>query len=353
MQKRSVARRFFLACLALSAGAVILLVGLNLLALSRQRDEESRILSRALSGPALTTALNEFRRLETSRVRRTLLLGLGVLAVIFALSQWASYRIGSALDRIQKTVLNLARGRSRPKTDASVESLAESVQDMASRVEELERIKNDIFHMAVHDIRSPLSALQSSLDILSGSPEIQREHSGILQAARSAARRLFQMTERMLLMAKMESGKFTLDVEPVDLPDILKRCLSEIQVSADVRQVRLSLKASAGARILADGHILERVVLNLLTNAVRHTPSGGEVRIGCEPRNGFVNVLVSDTGTGVAPKDKERIFEAYEGGGTGLGLAFCKMAVEKHGGKIWVEPGENGKGCRFVFLLPL
>lgn len=233
MQKRTVARRFFLTCLALSATAVVLLVGLEIHALYRQRDEESGILSRALSGPALTTALNEFRRLETSRIRRTILLGLGVLAVIFALSQWASYTIGSALDRIQKAILRLARAGSRPKADASVESLAESVADMASRVEELERIKKDIFHMAVHGIRSPLSALQSSLDILSGSSEIQREHSGILQAARSAARRLSQMTERMLLMAKMESGKFTLDVEPVDLPEILKRCLSEIQVSIE------------------------------------------------------------------------------------------------------------------------
>jgi signal transduction histidine kinase len=113
-------------------------------------------------------------------------------------------------------------------------------------------------------------------------------------------------------------------------------------------------------RVLADREKVERIMSNLVGNAIKYTPGGGKITITASPQNSHVVVSIADTGPGIPSGDRERIFERFarikenssSRKGFGLGLSFCRLAVEAHGGRIWVEEGQNGVGSRFMFTLP-
>ncbi len=165
----------------------------------------------------------------------------------------------------------------------------------------------------------------------------------------------------MLDLSKVEAGQVELEVATFSLREALERGVVMVREPAVEKGVRLSL-ALAPAVDLVDGdeRRLRQVVYNLLSNAVKFTPAGGCIDVASSRVNGEVQVSVTDTGPGIAPEDRERIFEEFQQTGvgidqregTGLGLALSKRLVELHGGRIWVE-SEPGRGSRFVFTLPI
>jgi signal transduction histidine kinase len=158
----------------------------------------------------------------------------------------------------------------------------------------------------------------------------------------------------------LEEGRLVPSLQRIDATELARATLAESEVASDQKEVRLVLDGGAPVIVDADPVLLRRVVDNLLSNAVTHSPRSGEVRIGVCLREEGVELWVTDQGPGVPAEHRERVFEKYaqvqmrrEGvsANRGLGLTFCRLAIEAHGGTIWVEPGPGGGAC-FRALLP-
>ncbi|MCK9462865.1 MAG: response regulator [Proteobacteria bacterium] len=223
----------------------------------------------------------------------------------------------------------------------------------------LGRLRDSLTHMVVHDLRNPLTVICDFLDIL----EFQKAQvlsattQALVTVARRSAEDLLTMIGSILDVAKMGAGEMSLQREPCDLGALVRALLDTIHPLPDNRTVTLEAKKpSLFAPV--DAGLIRRVLQNLLGNALKYTPVGGDVRVVLTPSRGEIRIEVIDLGPGIAPEYHQRIFEKYgqvedrtNRVGTGLGLAFCKLAVEAHGGRIGVE-SEVGKGSTFWMTLP-
>lgn len=233
------------------------------------------------------------------------------------------------------------------------------LQRSYDRLRTLERLRDDLVHMVVHDMRSPLTALSVLLDVVmsevggSLGPEAAED----LRVAIDSAARVSRMANDLLDISRMEEGKLPLDRRPHDLLAICRDVVGRVAASDRTRRIDVD---DGEAVVTCDGAIIARVVENLVGNAVKHTPRGTGVRVVVEQRADRTRVAVHDQGPGVAPADRARIFDKFgavasrQAGSyhsVGLGLAFCKLAVEAHGGTIGVEPGDP-VGSVFWFELP-
>ena len=168
------------------------------------------------------------------------------------------------------------------------------------------------------------------------------------------------LVEDLFELARIAAGVLTLDLRDEPLGELVAGCVRALQAEAKARDVRLAAELGADdrpVRIAPDK--VERVLLNLLTNAVRHTPRGGAVSVAVQPNGDHVVVAVEDTGSGLAPRAPDRMFERFwradesrSSGGAGLGLAIAQGLVQAHGGTIWAENRSSG-GARVAFTLPL
>jgi two-component system phosphate regulon sensor histidine kinase PhoR len=172
---------------------------------------------------------------------------------------------------------------------------------------------------------------------------------------------LSQMVQELLDLARIESGKAVLQLANVPALDLLRHATERLQAQATRVQVTLHLDASTPLPVVdVDAGRVEQVLTNLIHNAIKFTPPGGEIRVSATTNTEQgLTVKVMDSGVGIAPEDLPRIFERFykadrarSGGGTGLGLAIAKHIVQAHGGRIWVE-SRLGKGSTFSFTLPL
>ena len=223
----------------------------------------------------------------------------------------------------------------------------------------LGKLRDELTHMVVHDLGNPLLVIFSFLDILEFK-EAQNLSAGarrFITLARLSAEELRDMITSILDVSKMGEGKMKLKSEPYALDTLLRAVLESNQPLPGNRTVTLDAPESA-LTVTADIGLLRRVLQNLLNNALSYTPSGGNVHIAVTASGSEIRVAITDVGPGIAPEYHKRIFEKFgqveEQGnrlGTGLGLTFCKLAVEAHGGRIGVE-SELGKGSTFWFELP-
>jgi len=165
----------------------------------------------------------------------------------------------------------------------------------------------------------------------------------------------------ILDLSKIEAGRMELELTDFHLPTALDNALTLIRERAGRRGIALHMNVDGRlGQIQADERKVRQVVLNLLSNAIKFTPEGGRIEVAAVPKDGFVEVSVSDTGVGIAPEDQETVFEEFRQvgradkkvEGTGLGLTLCRKFVELHGGRIWVK-SEVGVGSTFIFTLPL
>jgi signal transduction histidine kinase len=221
----------------------------------------------------------------------------------------------------------------------------------------LEKLRDDLTHMVVHDLRNPLSVIFGYLDLIESQPlaDTTREFATLV---RMSAEELRRMISAILDVSKIAAGEMALHCEPCDLALLIRSVLATTRPLQGNRTVTLDARDPSPS-IMADSSLLRRVLQNLLSNALRYTPSGGAVRMSLTPSSSDVRVSVSDTGPGIAPENHQRIFDKFgqvedlcNRTGTGLGLTFCKLAIEAHGGRIGVE-SVVGKGSTFWFTLPL
>jgi signal transduction histidine kinase len=230
-------------------------------------------------------------------------------------------------------------------------SLASNFQ----RLQELERMRDDLVHMVVHDMRSPLAALTMTLDLLK--TLVEGEAVEVLDDASRIATTLIDMANGLLDVSRLEEGRMPLRRSRCDLSRLAERTCSEMQALEPER--RLTRRAEP-VTVTCDQALIARVFSNLVGNAMKHTPPGGEILVEVRKTASGARASVRDQGNGVPAELRPRLFEKFASvtlrddrriHSAGLGLAFCKLAVEAHGGTIGVESGA-GSGCTFWFELP-
>ena len=255
------------------------------------------------------------------------------------------------LDEVKARVTtHLELRRQRRELQASYEKLRES-----------ERMRDSLVHMIVHDLRSPLTAISAYLELFgqAAKEKLGAETQEDVANAFHATRSMIRMINGILDVSKMEAQMMKLDLRECDLVQVVGQTLDDLESLVGARRLAFE-RPAVPARVLADREIVSRIVQNLLANALRFTPADGEVRVGVVVEAEHVRVFVADTGPGIPPDFHESIFDKFvqvdgsalpRNRSTGLGLAFCKMAVEAHGGRIGVD-SELGKGSNFWFTLP-
>ncbi|NLE44731.1 MAG: GAF domain-containing sensor histidine kinase [Chloroflexi bacterium] len=234
--------------------------------------------------------------------------------------------------------------------------------DVSERVA-LERLREDMTHTIVHDLRNPLSSIMSSLQLIRTAIVEHDETLPIMQLLRIgllSSQKMLRLIDSLLDLGRFEAGDTELSRALVHPQELLDEAIEQIRPLAIRRQQAIDVQdVTHLSHVFVERDIIVRVLANLLDNAVKFTPKAGRISVCVDRQGKEVVFTVSDTGQGIAPENHERIFERFVRvntgepvRGSGLGLAFCKVAVEAHGGRIWVE-SEPGLGANFHFTLPL
>ncbi len=220
----------------------------------------------------------------------------------------------------------------------------------------LEQMREDLARTMVHDLRGPLTVMTAALDMMRALPEA--EAAAMREHAYRAALDMIALVDGILDISRLEQGSFPLERRSVALAPLVAELVDQAAPVATAKQLRLRDQVAASTPLAwADPALLQRVVRNLIQNAIKFTPAAGTIVVGASDHApGWLRLAVEDTGPGIPDDLKGRLFEKFavgrsEGRGTGLGLAFCRLVVEAHGGRIWLEKGHRG-GARFVFTLP-
>ncbi len=223
--------------------------------------------------------------------------------------------------------------------------------------------QSDFIAEMVHELRTPLTALKMSTALLQNPDLPQTKRLDIVDTMQSETERLIKLTNDFLDVARLESGRETLEIEPFDLDKLIQETLGVVQHQADKNSVTLRTQAS-GITVEADRSKIKQVLLNLLTNAIKYNKQGGRVDIQVgrdeDSDQDFAQIAVADTGYGISRQYQKNMFQKFYRvptlakveRGTGLGLTTAKHIVEAHSGRIWLESEEN-VGSTFYFTLPL
>jgi two-component system phosphate regulon sensor histidine kinase PhoR len=230
-----------------------------------------------------------------------------------------------------------------------------------TRVRRLETVRRDFVSNISHELRTPLASLKALTETLQESalddPPAARR---FLQRMETEVDSLSLMVSELLELSRIESGRVPLQVQPINPVDMLYKSVERLHLQAQRAGLTMSVDCCNNLpNILGDQNRLEQVLVNLLHNAIKFTPVGGEIHVLAEQTDGEIQFSVRDTGVGIPAEDLPRIFERFykadrarSSGGTGLGLAISRHLVEAHGGKIWAE-SQEGIGSTFYFSIPL
>ena len=247
----------------------------------------------------------------------------------------------------------------RVKTHVALRQSQVALGASYARLRELEQLRDDLVQMIVHDMRSPLAAMSIHLRLLTGpAAALSDKSQEDLHAAIRSAETLSRMTNDLLDVSRLEEGRMPIDRAVWNLTEIANDVRAALGVMD--RDRRIDIDSAGPVEVNCDGALVRRVLENLVSNGIRHTPAGSYLRISIANRDGRARVAVHDSGVGVPAQAREKIFEkfgtlvtSHEGTyhSTGVGLAFCKLAIEAQGGVIGVDPGVQ-VGSVFWFELP-
>ena len=234
------------------------------------------------------------------------------------------------------------------------------LRDVSERLE-LDNLRSDLISMIFHDLRAPIGNIISSLEVMqTAAPDADDTFQSVLSIAQRSSRRASRLVESLLDLDRLEAGKAVLDKSQVAVDVLIAEAVEEVHPMAEAKGHLLWFDFTSDLpRVEVDVDMIRRVLINILENAVKYTTGGGRITIAANMKDDNILISVKDSGPGISPHDQQHIFDKYarlhrakRSKGIGLGLAFCRLAVEAHGGQIWVE-SEEGKGSTFFFTLPV
>ncbi len=254
-----------------------------------------------------------------------------------------------------KTHLSLRRQQVR------IAAQKQQLQEDHDRLRELEKLRDNLVHMIVHDMRSPLTTMLGSNEIiLFEKDRLSSEQLKFVAMNQSSCRELVDMVSSLLDVSRLEAGEMPLNRVPCELKNIAETSAESVTALALERQLEIPVNGDP-THAFVDPDIMQRVFVNLLGNAIKFSPEGKAIGVHITSTDHTARASVTDQGAGIPPEDQGKIFDKFgqvelrkEGRklSTGLGLTFCKLAVEAHGGEIGVD-SEPGKGSTFWFSLPV
>ena len=307
----------------------------------------------------LASGLVMFEMHATEIVVITTASAVAALLAALLLSRW----ILQPLERLRTAATRFARGELSARASESgpreLVEVSASFNEMAASIEQLFDARRQLVAWASHDLRTPIASLRAMIEALEDDLASTDEY---LPAIREQLETLTVLVEDLFELARIDAGVLALDLRDTSLAEVISACVRGLDAEARARNIQLEARLDpVDATVLIERAKIERVLLNLLTNAVRHTPSDGAVSVVVEPNSDHVVVAVEDTGPGLAEDAPERMFERFwraddsrarSSGGAGLGLAIAQGLVHAHGGTIWAENRSVG-GARIAFTLPL
>jgi two-component system phosphate regulon sensor histidine kinase PhoR len=229
-----------------------------------------------------------------------------------------------------------------------------------TRIHHLETVRKDFISNISHELRTPLASLKALTEtLMDGALEDSSVSRHFLTKIDTEVDSLTLMVQELLELSRIESGKVPIQMEPHSAEELISPAVDRLRLQAERNGLTLRVDIEPGIpQVSADLVRLQQVIVNLVHNAIKFTPPGGEITVSAKHRDNSIVFAIQDTGIGIAQHDIPRIFERFykadrsrSGGGTGLGLAIAKHLVEAHSGRIWVESQED-KGSIFYFSLP-
>jgi signal transduction histidine kinase len=355
-------------------GVVVLLPTAHFLAQIQLPQDESLTLGTAASEtgqldpatepatPANTPQVERFRIVVDQSL---LISAFAALAAAIVVSLFVSRRIVEPLQELSSVSRRLAQGYYRERTsirsDDELADLSQSVNQLAAALEQTEQRRMLLLADVTHELRTPLTTIEGYMEgLIDGviDPEPQ-----IFAMIQHEAVRLKWLTEELVLLSRAEAGQLRVMPEPTALPALIERVASQFLPQFAVQEIQLELRMPPELpEVFADPNRLEQILINLLANALRYTPSGGHVTVAAESHDFFVQIAVQDSGIGVAAEHIPHIFERFyrvdksrarKSGGTGIGLTIARHLVYAQGGEIWVESPGLGHGATFYVTLPV
>ncbi len=261
-------------------------------------------------------------------------------------------QLSRASDRLAAGELSVRAPTGGPRELAQ---LGRSFNAMAAELESLFDARRELVAAASHDLRTPVASITAMLEAIEDGLAEPEEYLGPLQ---EHARRLGTLVDDLFELARIDAGALSHELQVVSVAPLVDSCVRGVEAEARARRVRLDQRLAAAPPVRCAPDQVERVLLNLLTNALQHTPSDGSIAVLLDTTDDHVTVSVEDTGSGLTPEAARRMFDRFwrsdpaRGGGTGLGLAIARGLVEAQGGRIWAEGAPTG-GARVSFTLPV
>lgn len=252
---------------------------------------------------------------------------------------------------------------------SAVESTKVELEEANNRLQELDKKKDEFVSLASHELRTPMTAIKSYLWMAlagRGGPLTEKQHY-YLDRSYSSTNRLIKLVNDLLNISRIESGRVVLDFVETKITDLINNSISEVKPRANELGIKLTVDCgpSGDTKVVCDVDKISEVLINIIGNAIKFAPDGGEVAVTSGVQGNTVVVHVKDNGEGLEPEDIGRLFQKFSlvkesyitnqraSQGTGLGLYISKSIVELHKGKIWVESAGRGKGSTFSFSLKI
>ena len=273
---------------------------------------------------------------------------------------------------VDQTISYESRLRTRASEDVPVQLYVRPVkienvlhiqwilQDITER-KNLDTLREDLLSMIYHDLRSPLANVVSSLDVLDTlAPDDDPTLKSLVGIAQRSTERIQRLTNSLLDVTRLEAGQPITSRQPTAPIQIILEAIEILNPVAEHKQQKIEkILPERLPELMLDEDMIRRVIINLVENAIKYTPPGSIIQVGAQASKNEVQIWVKDNGPGIPEKEQQRIFDKFtrltnreSSKGLGLGLAYCRLAVEAHDGRIWVE-SEPGQGARFIFSIPI
>jgi two-component system sensor histidine kinase GlrK len=303
-----------------------------------------------------------------SNARRIAMLITGAsLIFVISLSFFITRSITRPVSILKRKTREIAQGKFEGDLHISsppeIAELASAFNSMSQKLEDLDRMKSDFFSSMSHELRTPLASIKEGaallLDGVGG--VVTDKQRKLLTILTEESERLIGLVNSLLDLSKMEAGMMVYDFEPASLAPLINRAMMEIGPLVEAKRIRVEAKVDKEFPVIRiDSEKVLQALRNLIGNAVKFTPDGGQVTVSARQRDGAIEVSVADTGPGIPAENLAAIFDKFQQAaaansyrikGTGLGLAIVKHVITSHGGKVWAE-SQAGQGSTFIFVLP-